>query len=296
MPGYIYLIMMADGVYKVGRTQQDYGNYLKRLKNYPGDSVITMVLKVYNDVVVEKEVLRRCRLEFGNHPRGLEYFKGPEEEFVKIIYECRNFSVPPPPPPPPLQRVRSQIDYFLGGNNTRITPRAFVPLDVMILHYLSFCQHHKSEPIDFREYCPLPIVFMQGLVTWRPIHNGPERVYENPEVVSGVSLFSCYEHGIKKLKTAPVLNESLETFMNDWDEQRVGFTTLFRNLRTRFPGVFFKYSHLVNALRARGYIVDSTGFVSPVSQKPLDPVTSNLQSRSERSSFAPPPETKSLYS
>jgi hypothetical protein len=35
MPGYIYLIMMADGVYKVGRTHQDYGNHLKRLKSYP---------------------------------------------------------------------------------------------------------------------------------------------------------------------------------------------------------------------------------------------------------------------
>jgi hypothetical protein len=31
MPGYIYLIMMADGVYKVGRTQQDYGLRLSRL-------------------------------------------------------------------------------------------------------------------------------------------------------------------------------------------------------------------------------------------------------------------------
>jgi len=267
MPGYIYLIMMADGVYKVGRTQQDYGNHLKRLKSYPGDSVIVMILKVHNDVVVEKEVLRRCRLAFGIHPRGLEYFRGPEEEFMKIIYECRNFSAAPPPPPPP-QRERSQIEYFLGGNNARITPGAFVPLDVMIQEYLAFCQHHKRDPADFREHCPLPIVCMQGLVTWRPIHNGPERVYENPEVVSGVSLASSCDHGTKKLKTAPGLNESLETFMNDWDEQRVRFTTMFQNLRARFPGVFFKYPHLVNALRSRGYIVDASGYVSSLPKTP----------------------------
>jgi hypothetical protein len=261
MPGYIYMIMMADGVYKVGRTQQDYGNHLKRLKSYPGDSVIAMVLKVHNDVVVEKEVLRRCRLAFGIHPRGLEYFRGPEEEFMKIIYECRNFSAPPPP----VQRVRSQIEYFLGGNNARIDPTAFVPLDIMIQEYMSFCQHHKRDPIDFREYCPLPIVRMAGPVTWRPIYNGPERHFENPEVVMGVSLSSSCEPGMRKLKRAPDLHGSLEAFMSDWDGGRVRFTTMFQNLRTRFPDVFFKYSHLVDALRVRGYFVDDAGFTRPQS-------------------------------
>ena len=98
MPGYIYLIMMADGVYKVGRTKQDYGTTLKRLRVYPGDSVIVMVQKVYDDVVVEKEVLRRCREKFGPHLRGREYFIGSETEFINIIHECMNFRPIPPPP------------------------------------------------------------------------------------------------------------------------------------------------------------------------------------------------------
>jgi hypothetical protein len=117
MPGYIYMIMMADGVYKVGRTNQEYGTHLKRLKAYPGDSVIVAVQKVWDDVVVEKEVLRRCREAFGGHPRGQEYFTGPEREFVKIIHECIDFvpppsppvrpPPPPPPPPPPVKKSQS---------------------------------------------------------------------------------------------------------------------------------------------------------------------------------------------
>ena len=106
MPGYIYLIMMADGVYKVGRTHQDYGPHLKRLKAYPGDSIIVTVQKVLDGGVVEKEVLRRCRDAFGDHPRGHEYFNGTEREFIKIIYECIDF-VPPPPPPPPVRDPQS---------------------------------------------------------------------------------------------------------------------------------------------------------------------------------------------
>ena len=103
---YIYLIMMADGVYKVGRTEQEYGTHLKRLKAYPADSVIVAIQKVWDGVVVEREVLRRCRVAFGDHPRGREYFIGPEKELVKIIYECIDF-VPPPPPAPAVKNPQS---------------------------------------------------------------------------------------------------------------------------------------------------------------------------------------------
>jgi hypothetical protein len=102
MPGYIYLLMMADGVYKVGRTEQEYGTQLKRLRAYPADSVIVSVQKVRDGVVVEREVIRRCRVAFGDHPRGREYFTGPEKELIKIIYECSDF-VPLTPPPPPVK-------------------------------------------------------------------------------------------------------------------------------------------------------------------------------------------------
>jgi hypothetical protein len=87
MPGYIYLIMMADGVYKVGRTQQEYGTHLKRLKAYPADSSIVYTRKVANEIQCEKEVLRVFRREFGTHPRGHEYFKGDEERMIEIINE-----------------------------------------------------------------------------------------------------------------------------------------------------------------------------------------------------------------
>jgi hypothetical protein len=138
MPGYIYLIMMADGVYKVGRTKQDYGTTLKRLRAYPGDSVIVMVQKVYDDVVVEKEVLRRCRLAFGVHPRGLEYFKGLEDDFMKIIYECKNFRPIPPPP------VASVEEYPVIGTYH------FVPIhrydECGIIHVIA---HAKVDQVDF---------------------------------------------------------------------------------------------------------------------------------------------------
>ena len=205
MPGYIYLIMMADGVYKVGRTSQDYGTHIKRLKSYPGDSIIAMVLKVHDDVVVEKEVLRRCRLAFGVHPRGLEYFKGPEDEFMQIIYECKNFGapapkappVPKPPPvpkapkaPQPYQRL-NDVEKYLRSKNPVRGPDLFVPLAVIEHAYEEFYKQHGLLPINFRDQCPLPIVRMEGRVTWRAAKHGPSMTFENPEVVRGVNLRGC---------------------------------------------------------------------------------------------------------
>ena len=85
MPGYIYLIRMADGVYKVGRTQQDYGTHLKRLKSYPADSVIVYVRKVDNEQDIERVILAMFVQKFGKHPRGSEYFIGDEKEMIRII-------------------------------------------------------------------------------------------------------------------------------------------------------------------------------------------------------------------
>jgi hypothetical protein len=188
MPGYIYLIMMADGVYKVGRTQQDYGNSLKRLKAYPGDSIIAMVLKVHDDVVVEKEVLRRCRLAFGVHPRGLEYFRGPEDEFMKIIYECKNFTARPPPLP--VNYGETAVERYLHGLNTELQDDLYAPLCVLEELYEWYCKFNKITVIDFRTNCPLPIIRLEGSLTWTPINNESRLFFENPEVVLGVNVYS----------------------------------------------------------------------------------------------------------
>ena len=76
-----------------------------------------------------------------------------------------------------------------------------------------------------------------------------------------------YGTHLKRLKAYPgdsVISMVLKAFMREWDGGRVRFTTMFQNLRTRFPDVFFKYPHLVDALRARGYIVDNAGFVTKI--------------------------------
>ncbi len=90
MPGYIYLIMMADGVYKVGRTFQEYGPRLNRFTAYPGDSELVYVRKCEDANKFETLILRKCRERFGCHRRGSEYFEGPENEFISIIDEVFN--------------------------------------------------------------------------------------------------------------------------------------------------------------------------------------------------------------
>ncbi len=86
MPGYIYLIRMADGVYKVGRTTQEYGPNLGRLQSYPKDSTVVYIRTCEHDiVVVERYIIRAFRTTFGKHPRGNEYFVGSEPEMIRII-------------------------------------------------------------------------------------------------------------------------------------------------------------------------------------------------------------------
>ena len=88
MPGYIYLIMMADGVFKVGRTNQACGMNIQRFKAYPADSTVCLVRK-YNGKLPELE--RLILIEFGKqfkkHPRGYEYFTGREDDMINVIHE-----------------------------------------------------------------------------------------------------------------------------------------------------------------------------------------------------------------
>ena len=191
MPGYIYLIMMADGVYKVGRTAQDYGTTLKRLRAYPSDSVIVMVQKVYDDVVVEKEVLRRCREKFGPHLRGREYFIGSETEIINIIHECMNFQNQNPTPNH-VKTEQSSAEIYLMSKNLIIRHDLFAPLLVIEEEFEIYCSQHKIVPVNFREYCPLPIVRHEGPLEWKPNYEGAWMALESPEVVQGASLhFYC---------------------------------------------------------------------------------------------------------
>lgn len=77
---------MADDVYKVGRTQQDYGPQLKRFGAYPGDSELVYVRKCTRELVpAESAIIRTFRARFGSHARGNEYFVGDERLMINII-------------------------------------------------------------------------------------------------------------------------------------------------------------------------------------------------------------------
>jgi len=86
MPSYIYLVKMADSVYKVGRTDQEFGPNLRRLQSYPKDSTVVYTRTCEHDVVIaEGHIVQAFREAFGKHPRGNEYFVGSEPEMVRLI-------------------------------------------------------------------------------------------------------------------------------------------------------------------------------------------------------------------
>lgn len=83
--GYIYALKAADGVIKVGRTSQEYGPSLRRLRAYPGDSVLLYVRVSECEDLMESKILKRLRELYGPHPRGAEYFSAPEDEVIAVI-------------------------------------------------------------------------------------------------------------------------------------------------------------------------------------------------------------------
>ena len=88
MPGYIYLIMMADGVYKVGRTEQPCGMNLQRFKKYPADSMVAFVRKYNGNLPeLEKMIITEFHQKFKKHIRGHEYFTGVEDYMINVINE-----------------------------------------------------------------------------------------------------------------------------------------------------------------------------------------------------------------
>ena len=85
MPGHIYALKAADGIIKVGRTAQEYGPSLRRLRAYPGDSVLLYVRISECEDLMESKILKRLRELYGDHPRGLEWFSAPEDEVIRVI-------------------------------------------------------------------------------------------------------------------------------------------------------------------------------------------------------------------
>jgi len=83
--GYIYALKAADGVIKVGRTGQEYGPTIRRLRAYPGDSVLLYVRVSPCEDLTESKILKRLRELYGPHARGLEWFQAPEDEVISVI-------------------------------------------------------------------------------------------------------------------------------------------------------------------------------------------------------------------
>jgi hypothetical protein len=90
--GYIYLLRMADGVYKVGRTSQETGPRIKRMLGYPGDCRIAIIRWTDDNENCERKIISEFKNSFGGHIRGREYFLGNEQNMINIIN--RNIDVP----------------------------------------------------------------------------------------------------------------------------------------------------------------------------------------------------------
>jgi hypothetical protein len=56
--GYIYLLEMADGVYKVGRTGQEIGPRIKRMSGYPGDSRLVIIRWSDQNEIHERKIVK----------------------------------------------------------------------------------------------------------------------------------------------------------------------------------------------------------------------------------------------
>jgi len=142
---YIYLLMMADGVYKVGRTEQEYGTHLKRLKSYPADSVIVYVRKVQYDLLsLENHIINIFRNEFGKHPRGHEYFIGDENRMIEIINGSVNVK--------PLSTLdKHPLKKFIESDDIMLGPSRSCPLDLMISKYKKWCLWNDIKSSRFNE-------------------------------------------------------------------------------------------------------------------------------------------------
>ena len=142
---------MADGVYKVGRTQQDYGNHLKRLKSYPADSQIVYVRRTNGDAVqLERDILTKFNEEFGDwHPRGREYFVGNDTRMMQIIDGFLTTATI-------NKKEFSPLRHFMGSENVIYGPELSCDQKVFVGRFFKFCDdnhlgRHRFNPLFYSE-------------------------------------------------------------------------------------------------------------------------------------------------
>jgi hypothetical protein len=243
MPGYIYLIMMADGVYKVGRTQQDYGNYLKRLKSYPPDSQIVYVRKVQGDVLaIETEIIEMFRNEFGKHIRGNEFYLGDENRMIEIIHQVTRTD--------PVARFKNHaLKRFIESDKIIVDPSRSCPLNVMALHFREWCRRNEIGLFKFNEnfykdvFSYYNVQVIQDARSWR------ENFYSNQPFVLGMDLKTDIEMAIDKLTI----------------DRPTHIETVILSIEARIlDGLYVSKSEVVSELEKRGYVIAPiSGIVHP---------------------------------
>lgn len=192
MPGYIYLIMMADGVYKVGRTQQDYGNTLKRLKSYPPDSVIVYVRKIQGYINhVESLILELFRNEFGKHVRGNEYFIGDENRMIEIINQVVHVT-PASPSTHPLKR-------FIESDEIIIDKSRLCPLKVLISVYNDWCRRNEIGRSKFNENFYKGVFSQYDISVYFSAHKWRDEMYIPQPFVMGMDIKTDVERHVGRL-------------------------------------------------------------------------------------------------
>ena len=127
MVAYIYLVQMADGVHKAGRTEQDFGLDLKRFKSYPRDATV-LFIRTCSELDVQRyetKILKNFRTKFGKHPRGSEYFQGDERYMIRTINDIMNSD--------------PQAEFF---ETLEKGPEFWIPFVFLQAHFDTFCRVH----------------------------------------------------------------------------------------------------------------------------------------------------------
>jgi hypothetical protein len=243
MPGYIYLIMMADGVYKVGRTQQDYGTHLKRLKSYPPDSQIVYVRKVQGDVVsIEGEIIGMFRSEFVKHIRGNEYFTGDENRMVDIIHGVTSVK-------PATRLEKHPLKRFIQSNEVILDPSRSCPLKIFVSYFREWCRQNEIGLLRFNED------FYKGVFSQHDV-----------EVRSDARIWRGGAHVTQPFVIGLDVKTDVEKHVGNLKLDRpVHLEKIILDIENLMPGgLYVSKAEVTQELEARGYIIAPiSGIVHP---------------------------------